>query len=65
MENVDIFCDFVCTSFNISAKTLQFLGNLKVADNTPLYKKGKNYIKGNYRPVSILLNLSKIFEKCF
>ena len=37
---------------------------LKHADITPLYKKGKKDIKGNYRPVSILPNLSKIFEKC-
>ena len=29
-----------------------------------LYKKGKKYIKGNYRPESILPNLPKIFEKC-
>ena len=36
---------------------------LKHADITPLYKKGKKDIKGNYRPVSILPNLSKIFEK--
>ena len=37
---------------------------LEHVDITLLYKKGKNYIKGNYRPVSILPNLSKIFEKC-
>ena len=37
---------------------------LKHPDITPLYKKGKKDIKGNYRPVSILPNLSKIFEKC-
>ena len=37
---------------------------LKHADITPLYKKGKKDIKGNYRPLSILPNLSKIFEKC-
>ena len=36
---------------------------LKHAGITPLYKKGKKDIKGNYRPVSILPNLSKIFEK--
>ena len=36
---------------------------LKHADINPLYKKVKKYIKGNYRPVSILPNL-KIFEKC-
>ena len=41
-----------------------FPKTLKYADITPLYKKGKKDIKGNYRPVSILPNLSKIFEKC-
>ena len=37
---------------------------LKHADITPLYKKGRKDIKENYRPVRILPNLSKIFEKC-
>ena len=41
----------------------KFPENLKLADITPAYKKGKKDIKGNYRPVSILPNLSKIFEK--
>ena len=41
----------------------KFPENLKLADITPTYKKGKKDIKGNYRPVSILPNLSKIFEK--
>ena len=43
---------------------LTFPEFLKYADITPLYKKGKKDIKGNYRPVSVLPNLSKIFEKC-
>ena len=30
----------------------------------PFVQKSKKDIKGNYRPVSILPNLSKIFEKC-
>ena len=63
-DNVDIFCDFVSASFSSSVKTAKFHGNLNPADITPLYKKGKKDIKGNYRPMSILLNLSKIFEKC-
>ena len=62
-ENVDIFSDFVCTSFNSSINVSKFPENLKLADITPTYKKGKKDIKGNYRPVSILPNLSKIFEK--
>ena len=63
-ENFDIFSDFVCTSFNSSIKTTYFPGNLKLADITPASKKSKKDVKGNYRPVSILPILSKIFEKC-
>ena len=37
---------------------------LKHADINPLYKKGNKDIKGNYRPVSVLPNLSKMLEKC-
>ena len=63
-ENSDIFSNFLCNSFNNSIKLSTFPEILKHADITPLYKKGKKDIKGNYRPVSILPNLSKIFEKC-
>ena len=64
MEDIDIFSDFLCVSFNSSIKSKNFKKNLKLADITPLHKKGKKNIKGNYRPVSILPNSSKIFEKC-
>ena len=64
MENIDIFSDFLSVSFNSSIKSKNFKKNLKLADITPLHNKGKKNIKGNYRPVSILPNLSKIFEKC-
>ena len=63
-ENSNIFSNFLCNSFNDSIKLLTFPEILKHADITPLYKKGKKDIKGNYRPVSILPNLSKIFQKC-
>ena len=63
IENVDIFGDFICTSYNNTVKSSQFYQNLKLADITPAYKKGKKDMKENYRPVSILPNLSKIFEK--
>ena len=63
-ESSDIFSNFLCNSFNNSIKLSTFPEILKHADITPLYKKGKKDIKRNYRPVSILPNLSKIFEKC-
>ena len=31
---------------------------------TPVFMTGKRCSKDNYRPISILLNVSKIFEKC-
>ena len=62
-ENNDIFSNFLCNSFNNSIKLSTFPEILKHADISPLYKKGKKDVKGNYRPVRILPNLSKIFEK--
>ena len=35
----------------------------KVANVVPLYKKGQKDILNNYRPVSLLCILSKIFER--
>ena len=61
-------------SCNISAKTLHILfneclitgnfpDNLKLADVTPYFKKKDPLNKANYRPVSVLPSISKIFEK--
>ena len=36
----------------------------KLADITPVYKKGSKNSKEIYRPVSILPNISKIYERC-
>ena len=35
---------------------------LKLADVSPNYKKSDNLVKGNYRPVSVLTTLSKLYE---
>ena len=34
----------------------------KIAPITPIYKKGSLHNISNYRPVSVLSNLSKVFE---
>ena len=36
---------------------------MKIAKITPLYKKDNKYDFNNYRPISILPSLSKVFEK--
>ena len=40
-----------------------FAGNLKFAESPSLFKKKESLNKINYRPVSILIALSKIYEK--
>ena len=41
----------------------KFPSRLKLADITPLYKKLEAVFKENYRPVSLLPVVSKIFER--
>ena len=41
-----------------------FPNELKQADIKPIYKKESRNEEENYRPVCMLLNLSKIFERC-
>ena len=40
-----------------------FPDQLKIAKVVPLHKKDEQYLMGNYRPVSLLASISKIFEK--
>ena len=61
-KNIDIFCDFVCTSFSSSLKTLKLPGNIKRASVTTLFKKSKKDINGNYGNVkTVFLKRYHIF----
>ena len=40
-----------------------FPAELKLADITPIHKKLESVLKENYRPVSVLRTISKIFER--
>ena len=42
----------------------EFPQTLKNENVTPVHKKGSRNGKTNYRPVSILSNPSKVYEKC-
>ena len=50
-------------NFNNSIASCLFPGKLKLADVSPVYKKGGRNDKTNYRPVSILPVISKIYER--
>ena len=43
--------------------TRKFPSKLKLADVSPIHKKLQKIVKGNYRPVSVLAVVSKIFER--
>ena len=61
-DNSDIVSPFIFRNINSGIVQSSFSLNLKLADVTPVYKKDSRNEKSNYRPVSVLSNLSKIFE---
>ena len=61
-QNVDFFSPFILGYVNKSISSSIFPSILKLADITPVYKKNSRCKKSNYRPISVLPNLSKIFE---
>ena len=52
----------VTNVINMSIKSAKFPTDMKRADVYPIYKKSDSMNKCNYRPVSVLSSLSKIFE---
>ena len=49
--------------FSLSLSTGKVISNFKIAKIIPLYKKGDASDINNYRPISLLSNISKILEK--
>ena len=54
----------ICYLINLSIETGTFPDILKCANVTPVFKNGDCCCVANYRPISVLPYLSKIFEKC-
>ena len=62
-ENADFFAGYLYIFFNEAIESSKFSSLLKQANITRVFKKGCRNQKENYRPVSILPIISKIFEK--
>ena len=49
--------------FNKSLEEGVFPDQMKLSDVIPLYKNKERYLCNSYRPISLLLTISKILEK--
>ena len=54
----------LCVLFNLILATGKIPSNWKRAHVVPIFKKGAKSHVGNYRPVSLLPVVSKVFERC-
>ena len=64
-ENAECFAEYICLQFNKAIRALKFSASFKFANVAPVFKQGSRNRKDNYKPISILPIISKIFEKLF
>ena len=62
-NSIHIYSEKLANIFNECLINGKFPDTLKRADVTPIFKKGNDNEKENYRPVSMLSTFSKVFEK--
>ena len=63
-ENSEVFPRYFHKNISFCSENSIFPSDLKVADMTPAFKKKSKTSKDNYRSISILPNISKIYERC-
>ena len=64
-EHSDLFAPLVQLFINESIDTSNFPKELKKGDITSLFKNGDAFAKKNYRPITVLPAMSKIYERTF
>ena len=63
-EFCDFFSEFIYKSINHCITEGNFIADFKKAEVRPVYKNDGRVDKSNYRLISILSNISKIYERC-
>ena len=63
-DSSDILADFLFLKLSNCIVLSVFPSNLENAEITPVHKKDSKNTKSIYRSVSILLNVSKMYQKC-
>ena len=64
-DSLIVYTKELTTIINSCPKDGVFPNKLKLADVSPVFKKDDDLNKENYRPVSILPHMSKVFERIF
>ena len=62
-QNSDYFAEYLYENINQCISKSTFPSDLKLAYVTPVYKKKPKNSRDNYRPVSILSNIYKIYKR--
>ena len=60
---LDIHLSLITKIINLSFENGCFSGDLKLEEVSSIFKKNDDLDKENYRPVSVLFNMSKVFER--
>ena len=64
-EHSDLFAPLVQLFINETIDTSKFPKELKKGDITSLFKSSDAFAKKNYRPITVLPAISKIYERTF
>ena len=60
-STVDIYLPFITNTINLTIKKSCFPEELKLVEVSPIFKKKDDLDKGNYKPLSVLPHVSKVF----
>ena len=63
LDSVDTYLPIFTDIINSSIRNCTYPEELKLAEVTPLFKKADPFDKVNYRPVSLLSHVSKVYER--
>ena len=64
-EAIESISEPLCEIFNKSLHQGTFPTQWKYANVIPIFKSKETFLQSNYRPVSLLRTMSKVFERCF
>jgi len=62
-DSVELILPSMTKLLNLIANTSSIPSNWRIAKITPIFKKGSKLDKNNYRPISNICTISKIYEK--